>query len=122
MALWTAADVITFAPEFVNVPIPLINKFIGLADLQIGDLWGDRARHAGILLTAHLMTVHKIKDTGGAAGTGVGPVQSITVGQVSVSYNAGAVTSGVAAGFSASAYGVEFDRLSRLLVAGIAVV
>lgn len=126
MALWTAADVIAFAPEFCDVPIPVIDKFIMMADLQVGDCWGDRAKYAGILLTAHMLTVHKVKESGGAGGSGAGPVQSVSVGQVSVTYASGVVSSalgrGLSAGLAASAYGVEFDRLSQLMAAGATVV
>lgn len=127
MALWTAADVIAFAPEFGEVAIPVIDKFIMMADLQVGDLWGDRAKYAGILLTAHMLTVHKVKETsGGAGGSAAGPVQSVQVGQVTVSYASGLLSSalnrGLSAGLAGSAYGVEFDRLSQLMAAGAAVV
>jgi len=126
MALWTAADVITFAPEFCDVPIPVIDKFIAAADLQIGDCWGDRATYAGVLLTAHMLTVSKVKDGSGAGGSGAGPVQSVTVGQVSVTYGSGIVSSalsrGLSAGLAGSSYGIEFDRLSQLMAAGAAVV
>lgn len=126
MALWTAADVIAFAPEFCDVPIPVIDRFISIADLQVGDCWGDRARYAGVLLTAHMLTVNKVKDGSGAGGAGAGPIQGITVGQVSVTYASGVVSSalarGLSAGLAASSYGLEFDRLSQLMAAGAAVV
>lgn len=119
MALWTAADVIAYAPEFCDVAIPLIDKFIMLADGQIAvDCWGSRAKHAGILLTAHMLSVHRVKDAGGAGGAGVGPISSISVGQVSVDYGTSVISSalsrGLDASLSQSVYGLEFSRLVQL--------
>jgi len=122
--LCTAAEVLAFAPEFCGVPIPVIEKFIMLADGQIGELWGSRAKHAEILLTAHMLSVSKVKDGGAGAGGGaVGGVSGVTVGQVSVQY-AGVSGAGgsVDASLAASSYGVEFNRLAMLAAAGVAVV
>lgn len=127
MPTWTAADVIFLAPEFCDVPINTIDRYIMVADVQIGDAWGSCAKYAGVLLTAHLMTVAQVKSSqGGAGGSAAGPVQSLSVGQVSVSYDtsvsSAAVNRGVSASLALSRYGLEFYRLSQLMAAGIGVV
>lgn len=121
----TAADVVNYAPEFEGVPLPLIDKFIALAAGQMNaTAWGSRAMHACILLTAHMLTVHKVKDGSGAGGAGVGSVSSVSVGQVSVTYAgaAGNISNGADAGLASSVYGLEFARLVTLAAQGIAVV
>jgi len=121
MAEWSAIDVINFAPEFCGLAIPVIDRFIAMAALEVcDDTYGDRAKYAGILLTAHLLSVMGAKNSDGAGGSAAGPVSGITVGQVSVNYEgmSGAIKGGA---LMASKYGMEFHRIQRLYGTGIQV-
>jgi hypothetical protein len=109
--IWTAADVYLVAPELLVVPIPVVNKFITFASAQFSPTaFGVGAQYAGILLTAHLLTV---SNASGSAAPG--PISSVTVGQVSTSYDVSSTSSAVAAarGFDGSTYGREYARMAR---------
>jgi len=115
MAEWTRADVKAVAPEFTSVDDATLDRYIGWAyDLVNPTAFGNRTVFAGALMTAHLLTtLPPLGFTGGSAGAF--PVQSRTVGQVSVTYAVPQVQSaGAAQGLSASKYGVQFSALARL--------
>lgn len=123
--LATPAEVRTAAPEFTGLSDPVIQSYIDMADTEIdADAWGSRAKRAEVVLTCHLMTIYGALTTaGGAGGAASGAVQSIRVGEVSLTYAApAAAIPGDVGGASLelSRYGQEYARLIRLAAYGAA--
>jgi hypothetical protein len=115
MAAHTAADIIIAFPEFADIPIATIDTFIALGADQISSEFGLLEKYAGMLMTAHLMTVAGVTLTsGGAGGAASGPVASVSVGEVSVNY-ASSVASGSSGlgSLGLSKYGQELLRIRR---------
>lgn len=117
---WTAADIIRFAPEFCDVPIPVIDAYSAMADLQLNETTlGGRYKQAGIFLTAHMLAMSPPSGAT-ASNTSAGPVTSQTVGEVSVSYESLASVVG-ASSLALSRYGVMYQRIVQLGAYGIQV-
>ncbi len=121
MALCTAAQVIAIAKEFASVPIPEIEGFIELAEMEIDEeAWGSRASLACRWLTAHLMSIGGVLSTSAGGSSAAGAVTSVSVGDVSVSYADPAASGGASSGLSSTRYGVEYARLISLAAMGAA--
>lgn len=101
------------APEFAapGTPDATVDLWIGYAEPQVSeDAFGDNYVLAGILLTAHFLTLFGPNSGGGSVG--VGAVTQRTVGQVSVSYASPQVSSAASQrGLGLSKYGVQFAQL-----------
>jgi Protein of unknown function (DUF4054) len=147
-AAWTAADVIAFAPEFCDVPIPVIDRTIRLLAGQVpAACWGDNAVLGGVLLTCHYLLVNGAAEYARAQATPasgtVAPgtdkdVTSVTVGSVTVSYGgnsnggtvnpsrpastASAMSNGVPAAYASTIYGQQFIDLRKTLFLGVGLV
>lgn len=120
MALCTAAQVIAIAKEFASVPIPEIEGFIELAEMEIDEeAWGSRASLACRWLTAHLMSIGGVLSTSAGGSSAAGAVTSISVGDVSVGY-ASPAGSDSSSNLSSTRYGVEYARLISLAAMGAA--
>lgn len=123
MALCTAAEVKLLAREFESVSIPVIEFYIGLAELEMSEeAWGSRAGLACMWLTCHLMIKGGVLSTS-TSGSAAGSVQSVSVGDVSVSYGgleAAMFSQGLDASLGTTRYGVEYARLISLAVMGAA--
>lgn len=118
--LCTAADILIIAPEFIDVPVSTVDRFIEMASNQINELaWGQKAKYGAIYLAAHLMTLNGLGVTGEAYGNGTdgARVSMKTVGQVSVQYQPrdyGTIAAmGGDALLGSTRYGVEFARLKK---------
>lgn len=101
----TPADLIpTIAPEFAGVDA---SAAIAVAEMQVGpNLCRDKRPLLVAYLAAHIMSLgNRTAQAGGASGE----VSSLSEGQLSISFGA----SGVMGGLGQTAYGVEYDRLSR---------
>lgn len=128
MALVTATHLKLLYPEFANVADDVVAEYIDQADEEINaDNWGTRAKKAEMVLACHMMVV------GGAAspdqagsGASSGPIQSVKVGEVSVSYGATAALAvqlqGLDPGLAGSRYGVEYARLVKSMAYGAEVI
>lgn len=88
----TPADLVLRFPEFDPVDDARIQLFLDDAILEVGESWleSDRAR-AQILLACHRLALagepaRTLAGSSGSASATLGDVQSISVGQVSVSY------------------------------------
>ena len=114
------ADVRKISPLFDSLTDPQIQAKIDLADLEINPTaWGARAKYAEALLTAHLLVA--LGALNASAIPGAGPVQSVSVGDVSVTY----ATAGQASKPSAlatSVFGQEYNRLIDLQLMGLGVI
>lgn len=119
---WTAADILRIAPEFASVPIPVIDSYSSMADLQLNeDTLGDRYKQAGMFLTAHLLATIPPSGVTGANTNAAGPVTSQSVGEVSVSYASLSDATGVKGSLGLSRFGVMYARLIRLGAYGVQV-
>lgn len=120
MAAWSAADVVAFAPEFCDVPLPIIDRTIALVSSQVrADCWGDTAKLAGTLLTAHYLLTQGASEyqratTAGATEAARDP-SSVTVGSVTVSYGSGS-NGGKVNPSRASLFGLGLSGTDALLV------
>jgi hypothetical protein len=115
MAEWTKDDVKLIAPEFAAVDDATLDQYIAFAYTEVNPCaFGSRTVRAGALMTAHLLTVLPPAGVTPKASAS-GPVQSRSVGGVSVTY-ATVQLSGAAlsSGLAMSKYGIEFARLSRI--------
>ncbi len=115
--LCTAADIIVIAPEFVDVPISTIDRFIEMASNQINEVvWGQKAKYGAIYLSAHLMTLNGF-GASDYANTDGSHVTMKTVGQVSVQYQprdyGTLATFGGDSLLGSTRYGIEFARLKK---------
>jgi hypothetical protein len=112
----TVAMVRARAPEFATVVDADVQVFLDSAALQMNaSAWGARADLGQTYLAAHELAIAR-PDLAGAAG----PVQSESVGQVSVAY-AVAQPGATAGEYSGSRFGVEYMRLVRQLGLGLQV-
>lgn len=118
--LATPADIRNYATEFADLTDPKIQIYIDMADGEIdADAWGSRAKTAEIVLTCHLMKTGGALDAEGAGASGAGPVTSMSVGDVSVSYgSAMGVVAGLDPSLASSRYGLEYARLVKLAAYG----
>ena len=119
---WTAADILRIAPEFTSVPIPVIDSYSAMADLQLNeDTLGDRYKQAGMFLTAHLLATIPPSGTVGQSNNAAGPVTSQSVGEVSVSYASLSDSTGIKGSLGLSRFGIMYARIVKLGGYGIQV-
>lgn len=118
MAAWTTQDVKDIAPEFAELDATILDRYIGYAELQVNPAaFGVKTKLVGSLLTAHLLTV--LPPAGGSRTAPPAPVQSRSVGQVSVSYAVMPFNpANVRASLTLSRYGAEYARLVSLAAFG----
>lgn len=116
------------APEFAALSDPTVQVYLDMADEEISaDAWGSRAKSAEILLACHKMLVlGALGSSGSSGGSSVtGGIQSMDVGDVSVSYGSTAVAAvqiqGLDPSLGLSRYGMEYARLQKLAAMGGAV-
>ena len=127
MSLATPTELKQRYPEFAAVSDPVIQVYLDQASEEINEeAWGSRAKTAEILLACHKAYVAGVltasTTTGG--GAAIGPVASVSVGDVSVTYAATAtlaVQQGLDASLSGNKYGTEYNRLVKLAAYGGAV-
>lgn len=104
----TKANVVLIAPELASVGDPTWTKVIADVLLQINEAaFGVRAAIAAENLCAHAMTF-----AAQASGAVTGPVQSESVGDVSVSYAVS--VSAAMTDLGSTKYGQEYRRQMRL--------
>lgn len=113
---WAASEVKAFALELATIDNAVVDVYSEYAAIQISaDAFGTaaKAKYAGILLTAHLVTIMAAPSSGVSVG-GSGAASSMTVGQVSVSYAVPSLDSAtLRGGLGLTKYGVEYSRLIR---------
>ncbi len=130
LPLASAAELKAIYPEFVSVSNDVVDYFIADADEEINeDLWGTRAKKAEMLLACHMMVVAGITSANSATSGGgatTGAIQSVSVGDVSVTYggaSSSAVSSqGLDPSLAGSKYGLEYARLIRTKAFGVGVI
>jgi len=106
-------------PEFestTDYPDSTVDDFISWAADELSSSVWDNLYEAGVVsLAAHLLKVSDLSSDGGA---GAGPVESKSVGPVSVSYD---VDSGDSdSNLTSTKYGREHARLKKKVAAGTA--
>lgn len=127
MSIATPTELKARAPEFSAVLDATVQVYLDMATEEIEPgAWGSRAKNAEILLACHKMIILGVLNAAGSGGGGAtGPIQSVKVGDVSVTY--GTSTSlavqlqGLDPSLAASKYGIEYARLIRLAAMGGAV-
>lgn len=115
----TKADVVAIAPELSGVDEDTVNVFIADAALLEPSSSWDSGLYPLVhkYLTAHLLTV-----AGHApAASAQGPISSMSVGGVSVSYAVQSVQTGTS-GLGATKYGLVVQTLRRQRALHVAVV
>ncbi len=128
MAIATAATLKALFPEFVGVADDVVELFIASALREINeDSWGERAIDAELALTCHKMVTAGVANPNQSGGGGAsGPIQSVKVGEVSVSYGATAALAvqlqGLDPGLAGSKYGIEYARLVKGMAYGTEVI
>ena len=101
----TWANIVAIAPSLSTVPSASQTILMSMAAAQMDStLWGDLYDAGQTYLTAHLAQL-------GILG-GSGPVTQETVGDLSVSYASPKL---LGSSMFLTSYGVEYERLSRLL-------
>lgn len=118
--LITAAELQTALPEFAGVAPSVVDFWITLTDEEIDhDRWGTRGKAAEMYLAAHKMVIAGVVNPAQAAGSGgaSGAIQSVKVGDVSVSYGSTASLAvqlqGLDPSLATTKYGIEYARLVR---------
>jgi hypothetical protein len=113
-------------PEFANItkfPDAMVTYWADIAEWRLDSRrWGAAKQNGVYLYVAHQITLAAqnvaTADVGGASGAQSGPVNSKTVGAVTVAYDT-AQTAEEGAGFwNLSTYGKQFYHLVRLFGAG----
>jgi hypothetical protein len=115
VALWTKTDVRNLAPEMALVPDATVDLFISFADGQLDTSAVISPVVAGSYLTAHMLKLSGYGNNSATASVSdaSGPVTSITVGKVSVSF-ADVLSRGVHPSLAMTRYGILFDQQVRL--------
>lgn len=127
MSIATPAELKARAPEFAALSDPTVQIHLDMATEEIEPTaWGSRAKSAEILLACHKMIVLGTLNAAGSGGGGAtGPIQSASVGDVSVTYGATASLAvqlqGLDPALALSRYGLEYARLIKLAAMGGAV-
>lgn len=105
--------VVNIAPAMANVPAPAQTEILSFVAGEVHyDVWGEQFVPGSVYLAAHLGT---LAGPGLWAG-GAGPVTSRSAGGIAQSY-ASMLQFGQ---LGLSAFGVEFSRRQRLLIANFA--
>lgn len=113
-------DIINYAGEFEDVPLPKIQLFIDYAYLSTGaaaEKWDFLLDFATLLLACHLLTGALAQGKSAQQGA-IGPVTSEKVGDLARSYSEGQINGqgNALSGLGQTVYGQEFLRLQRSLV------
>lgn len=127
MSLVTPSQLKIAYSEFTSVDDAVVQFWLDSAEEEINlTAWGTRASKAEMALACHMMIVSGVTSTGGAGGGSSGAIASVSVGDVSVSYDsaaAAAVSSqGLDPSLASSRYGVEYARLVKTMAYGAAVI
>jgi len=114
----TSTDFLAAYPQFVSVPVFLLNRFIALAVAALEKKRWREAWELGVLYyAAHLCAVWMGQNPDASdSGVSTGLVSSESVDGVSVSYDTSALSKdaeGMAA-FSETPYGVQFITMAKL--------
>ena len=116
MATTTVDDVLCIAPQFEDQK-DRIEKLIPIACMSVSESeWGDKAAHAGALLTAHMMVT--LIQQGGAAG---GAIKRERIGDQEIEYEnrLGGSSDDISSDerqLATTAYGREYLRCRNTLV------
>lgn len=113
-------------PEFADSSIyteESVSLWLTFATAQVNARrWGTQVNMGIYLYTAHEVTLAgqnlKTASIGGTPGNISGPVNSKTVGSVSVGYDTQAATEKDAGHWNLTSYGKQFIRLARIFGAG----
>lgn len=124
-SLITPAQLRIRYPEFTGLSDPVCQAAIDDADEEINvDVWGARAVKGESALAAHyLVTKGALNDPGATGMQGAGPVNSMRVGDVAISYalssiGGNAVNKGENLDLMSTKYGLEYSRLLESLACG----
>lgn len=112
-------------PEFTALSDPTIQAALDDADEEINvDVWGVRGIKGESALAAHLLVTRGALNDPGATGMqGAGPINSMRVGDVTLSYaisgiGGNAVNKGEDLSLMSTKYGLEYMRLLKSLACG----
>jgi hypothetical protein len=106
-------DVSAIAPELATLEARAQEMILGIVDAQVdASTWGELADIGRVYLAAHLATISR------RAGAG-GPVTAEKLGPMAQSYG---FSGGTVRSFDSTGYGMEYERLTRLLPRAIGVV
>lgn len=122
-------DIATFRasfPEFSDTsryPDAQISFWSTFATAQVNACrWGDQVNMGIMLYTAHEITLAALNQKagliGGTPGQATGPINSKTVGSVTVAYDTQQAAEKDAGYWNLTAYGKQFIRLARIFGAG----
>lgn len=127
--LATIADLKAAYPEFSDVTDPVLQKALDDADEEINPaVWGTRGVKGEIALACHLLVTRGVLNDPNASGlSGSGPIQTMRVGDVTLSFDGTAVANAVQRGqinvaLATDKYGLEYNRLLGTLACGGAVI
>lgn len=113
-------------PEFADIaryPDGQLNFWATIAEAQVNECrWGTMKPNGVFLYVAHEITLAaqnaKAAAVGGVPGQQSGPVNTKTVGSVSVGYDTTAAVEKDAGWWNLTSYGKQFIRLARMFGAG----
>lgn len=106
-------------PEFTTLTDLKVQAAIDEAVLEVSaEKWSTWYNRGLGYLAAHILKLRTTIEGGDGGLDGLSPVASKTVGDVSVSFAAGAFLATDADGFNATPYGREFFRLRKLISFG----
>lgn len=117
----------TALPEFADTaiyPDPMVQLWGDFATSMVNARrWGNQASMGIRLYTAHWVTIEgknlEAASMGGTPGQTSGPINSKTVGPVTVAYDTQAAVEADAGSWNLTTYGKQFIRLARLFGAGV---
>lgn len=121
------ADFRTAFPEFSDIgkyPDAMLTFWSNFATIQVDPKrWGVQANVGIFLYVAHEITLASqnlsAAGIGGVPGGTSGPVNSKTVGSVSVSYDSAQAAEKDAGWWNLTQYGKQFIRLARIFGSGV---
>lgn len=113
-------------PEFSDVaryPVSQLTFWSGIAEKMLDeDVWDNMYESGVMLYVAHEVTLAaqnvKVATNGGVPGGASGPMNSKTVGSVSVGYDTTQTAEKDAGWWNLTTYGKQFYRLMRMFGAG----
>lgn len=114
-------------PEFSDIsryPDSQLTFWASLAEMQVNVCrWGNMAPNGVMLYVAHEITLAaqnaKAGNIGGTPGGQAGPINSKTVGSVTVAYDSTQAAEKDAGWWNLTTYGKQFIRLARMFGAGV---
>jgi hypothetical protein len=115
-------------PEMAVLADPVCQSALDDANEEINEaVWGARASKGEAALAAHMLVAKGALNDPNATGMqGAGPIQSMRVGDVSVSFDVNAMARavdghGLDMALTTTKYGLEYSRLIKSLACGGAV-